>query len=69
MPHRKNLYAQIANYLGSYMTHKHAIKFSTGKLKEHFELAGRFSKINSDGYIDRASSDLKSYFLQGAYSK
>ena len=50
------------------MTHKHAIKFSTGKLKEHFELAGRFSKINSDGYIDRASSDLKSYFLQGAYS-
>ena len=61
-------YAQIANYLGSYMTHKHAIKFSTGKLKEHFELAGRFSKINSDGYIDRASSDLKSYFLQGAYS-
>lgn len=49
-------YAQIANYLGSYMTHKHAIKFSTGKLKEHFELAGRFSKINSDGYIDRAFS-------------
>jgi iron complex outermembrane receptor protein len=30
-------------------------------------LAGRFSNINSDGYIDRASSDLKSYFLQGTY--
>ena len=32
-----------------------------------FELAGRLSNIASDGYIDRASSDLKSYFLQGTY--
>ena len=36
-------------------------------LNDHFEIAGRLSQINSDGYIDRASSDLKSYFLQGAY--
>lgn len=62
-------YADIANFYGSYNTHKHSIKFSTGKIKDGFELAGRFSKINSNGYIDRASSDLKSYFLQGAYAK
>ena len=61
-------YAEIANYYGSYNTHKHMIKLSTGKINDRFELSGRFSKINSDGYRDRASSDLKSYFLQGAYS-
>ena len=43
------------------------LKFSTGLLNDHVELSGRLSKIESDGYIDRASSDLKSYFLQGAY--
>jgi hypothetical protein len=30
-------------------------------------LAGRVSALKSDGYIDRAASDLKSYFLQGTY--
>ena len=41
--------------------------FSTGLLNDHFEISGRLSKITSDGYIDRATSDLNSYFLQGAY--
>ncbi|MFJ1430148.1 TonB-dependent receptor [Capnocytophaga canimorsus] len=64
----ENPYAEIANFYGSYNTHKHMVKLSTGKINERFELSGRFSKINSNGYRDRASSDLKSYFLQGAYS-
>lgn len=58
---------EISNSFGSYNTRKHTVKFSTGKLNNHFEIAGRLSQINSDGYIDRATSDLKSYFLQGAY--
>lgn len=58
---------EISNSLGSFNTRKHTIKFSTGKLNNHIELAGRFSKIKSDGYIDRASSDLDSYFLQASY--
>lgn len=61
-------YGELSNYYGSYNSHKHSLKFSTGKMNDRFEISGRFSKINSDGYIDRASSDLKSYFLQGAYS-
>jgi iron complex outermembrane recepter protein len=36
-------------------------------MNNHFELAGRVSNLKSDGYIDRASSDLKSYFLQGTF--
>jgi iron complex outermembrane receptor protein len=38
-------------------------------LNDYFEFSGRLSKIDSDGYIDRANSDLKSYFLQGTYKK
>ncbi|MFC4723138.1 TonB-dependent receptor [Geojedonia litorea] len=59
--------AEISNSFGSYNTRKHTVKFSTGLLNDHFEVAGRLSQIKSDGYIDRASSDLKSYFLQAAY--
>lgn len=58
---------EISNSFGSYNTRKHTVKFSTGLLNNHFELAGRLSQIASDGYIDRASSDLKSYFLQASY--
>jgi len=60
---------EISNAFGSYGTRKHTLKFSTGRLNEHFEISGRLSQIKSDGYIDRADSDLKSYFLQGAYAK
>ncbi len=59
--------AEISNVFGSYNTRKHNVKFSTGTLNNHFELSGRLSQINSDGYIDRATSDLKSYFLQASY--
>ncbi|WP_456437538.1 TonB-dependent receptor [Psychroserpens sp.] len=63
----KEANGEISNSLGSYNTRKHTLKFSTGLLNEHFEIAGRLSNISSDGYIDRASADLKSYFLQGSY--
>ncbi|MDO4728115.1 MAG: TonB-dependent receptor [Bacteroidota bacterium] len=60
---------EIANSVGSYNTRKHTLKFSTGKIADsNFELSGRLSNIKSDGYIDRAWVDMKSYFLQGAYS-
>ena len=59
--------AEISNSFGSYNTRKHTVKFSTGLFKDHWEFAGRASVIKSDGYIDRASSDLKSYFFQGTY--
>lgn len=59
--------AEISNAFGSFNTRKHTVKFSTGKLSNGFEVSGRVSNIYSDGYVDRASSDLKSYFLQGAY--
>ncbi len=63
----ENAGAEISSSFGSYNTQKYTLKFTTGKLGEHFEIAGRLSKIKSDGYIDRASSDLSSYFLQASY--
>lgn len=58
---------EISNSFGSYASRKHTVKFSTGLMNDKFEIAGRLSNLASDGYIDRASSDLKSYFLQGTF--
>ncbi len=63
----KKSYGEISNSAGSFNTLKNTVKFSTGLMNDHFEIAGRLSQIKSDGYIDRASSNLKSYFLQGTY--
>ena len=52
---------------GSYGTHKETLRFSTGLLGNHWGIQGRLSNIGSDGYIDRASSAMYSYFLQGGY--
>ncbi|MHA3789739.1 TonB-dependent receptor [Flavobacterium hauense] len=58
---------EISGSYGSYNSRKNTVKFSTGLMNNKVEIAGRLSSLASDGYIDRASSDLKSYFLQGTY--
>jgi len=64
---------EISNSGGSFNSRKNTVKFSTGLMNtetgsaQGFEIAGRLSVLQSDGYVDRASSDLKSYFLQGTY--
>ncbi|CAG2534287.1 iron complex outermembrane recepter protein [Maribacter dokdonensis] len=63
----QDAYGQISTSIGSYGTLRNNLKFSTGLLNDHIEISGRLSKIKSDGYIDRARSDLESYFLQAAY--
>ena len=60
-------YAEINNSFGSYGTLKNTVSLGSGLVGGHFQFDGRLSRIKSDGYIDRASSDLKSYFLSGAY--
>ena len=61
-----NPYVRIGGSAGSYGTHKETLQFSTGK-KGHWGMSGRLSNIGSDGYIDRASARLNSYFLQGGW--
>lgn len=61
-------YAQISSSVGSFSTLRNNVKFSTGLLNDHFEFSGRLSRVTSDGYVDRASSELDGYFLQGVYN-
>ena len=64
---RAKPYATTSNTIGSYSTLKNNVEFGTGLLADKFTLDGRLSRISSDGYIDRATSDLKSLYLSGAY--
>ena len=52
---------------GSYYSHKETLRFGTGLLYDHWGIQGRLSNIGSKGYLDRASTKLDSYFLQGGY--
>ena len=52
---------------GSYYSHKETLRFGTGLLKGHWGIQGRLSNIGSKGYLDRASTKLNSYFIQGGY--
>lgn len=60
-------YAGIDLSAGSYYSHKETFRFGTGLLGGHWGFQGRLSNIGSKGYIDRASTKLDSYFLQGGY--
>lgn len=60
-------YAVMSSSAGSFNTFKNSLIFGTGLLNGRFTIDGRLSKISSDGYIDRASSDLKSFFVSGGY--
>lgn len=62
-----NAYADVINAVGSFNTHRHTVAFGTGLINNRFTIDGRLSQIKSDGYIDRASSDLKSYYVAGGY--
>lgn len=64
---RDTAYAELNNSAGSYGTVKNTVSLGTGLLNGHFSFDGRLSQMNSDGYIDRAFSHLKSFFLSGAY--
>ena len=52
---------------GSYASHKETLRFGTGLLGGHWGIQGRLSNIGTDGYIDRASAKLNSYFVQAGY--
>lgn len=61
-------YAEINNGYGSFNTWKHTVKAGTGLIDDHFTIDARLSQISSDGYIDRARSELRSFYLSGAYT-
>lgn len=64
---RDEAYAELDNGFGSFNTWRHTVKAGTGLLNKRFAVDARLSKITSDGYVDRAFSDLSSWFVSGGY--
>lgn len=60
-------YGEINNSYGSYNTFKNTVKAGTGLINGHYTIDARLSQVTSDGYIDRASSNLQSFGLSTAY--
>jgi iron complex outermembrane recepter protein len=60
-------FAELNNSFGSFNTRKHTFKGGTGLIHKHFTLDARLSAIRSDGFIDRAFSNLESFFVSAAY--
>ncbi len=58
-------YGEINSSAGSFNTFKSNIRVGTGLLGNGWAFDGRLSYITSDGYIERASSDLRSFFISG----
>jgi len=63
----RDAYAEINSFAGSFNTFRNSVSFGTGLINDKFTFDGRVSKIVSDGYVDRATSDLESIFLSAAY--
>ncbi len=64
---RDSAYAELNNTYGSYDTWRNTVSAGTGLINNKFSFDARLSRIKSDGYMDRASSNLKSFFVTGAY--
>jgi iron complex outermembrane receptor protein len=60
-------YAEINSAAGSFNTFKNTIRFGSGLVNGKWAFDGRLSAIQSDGYIDRGWSDLKSFYVSGGY--
>jgi len=60
-------YAQLLNTIGAFGTRRHTVKAGTGLIDGKFTVDARLSKISSEGFIDRGTSDLKAFYLSGAW--
>lgn len=60
-------YAMVSSTAGSFNTFKNTIKLGTGLINEKWAFDGRVSFIKSDGYVDRASAEMNSFYLSGGY--
>lgn len=64
---RTEPYTELTAAAGSFNSQRYMLKAGTGLINNHWAFDGRVSKIKSDGYIKRATSDLGSYFFSGGY--
>ena len=65
--YNEKAYGELNNSFGSFNTWKNTLKAGTGLIGGHFTVDARLSRITSNGFIDRAKSDLKSFYMSTAY--
>ena len=63
----RDAFAEVSGSYGSFNTNKETLRVGSGLLGDHWSIEARLSHIGSDGYRDRASSELVSYFGQVGY--
>jgi iron complex outermembrane recepter protein len=63
----KNRELRYDGAYGSFNSRKHALNYNSGVLNNKFYVNARFSKINSDGYLERSAADLNSWYLAATY--
>jgi iron complex outermembrane recepter protein len=63
----KDAYGEVDNAYGTFNTWRHTVRAGTGLINNKFTVDARLSRITSDGYIDRASANLKSFYLSAAW--
>jgi len=69
LDNRREAYAETQNSYGSFNTWKNNVSFGTGLVGKYFTFDGRLSRISSDGYMNRAASDLKSYYFAAGFQQ
>ncbi len=63
-------YLKTDDSYGSFNTYKYSAEIGSGKFwKNRLSVMGRYTKIHSDGYIDRAKSDLDSYHFTALFEE
>lgn len=62
-----NVYLELNNAAGSFGTLKNTMKFGSGLIKGKFSIDGRLSFLNSQGFVDRATANMKSMYLASAF--
>jgi iron complex outermembrane receptor protein len=64
---REKAYGELHNSYGSFDSWRHTLKTGTGLIRDKFTFDTRLSRISSNGFVDRAKSDLQSFYASGAY--
>lgn len=65
--YNEKAYGELNNSYGSFNTWKNTVRLGSGLIGKHFTIDARLSNITSDGYVDRASSNLKGAYVSAAY--
>lgn len=66
-PPPSEAYGLISSSYGSFNTWRHNIETGTGLINGKWAMDARLSKVSSDGFIDRATADLKSLYVSGGF--